>query len=145
MSAPNNLVFIDTNILVYAHDPGEGSKYDTAVAVLKDLWRNGTGVLSTQVLQEFYSVATRKLKPAMPKHEARARVAEYSEWCSMDTNPQLIVSASVLDERHNLHWWDAMILEAAMRSGATTLLSEDMQHGQRFGLLTVRNPFVEGN
>lgn len=145
MSAPTNLVFIDTNILVYAHDPDEGSKYDTAVAVLADLWRNGTGVLSTQVLQEFYSIATRKMKPAMSRQEARARVAEYGEWCSMGTDPQLIVSASILDERHNLQWWDALILEAAMRSGATTLLTEDMQHGQRFGRLTVRNPFAPSN
>ncbi len=145
MNAPTNLVFIDSNILVYAHDPTEGSKYDTAVAILKDLWRNRAGVLSTQVLQEFYSVATRKLKPVMPKREARARVAEYSEWCSIATDPQLIVSASILDEKHELHWWGAMIIEAAMRSGATTLLSEDMQHGQKFGELTVRNPFVEAN
>ena len=145
MSVPSNLVFIDTNILVYAHDAAEGSRHHAAVAVLQDLWLNGTGVLSTQVLQEFYSVATRTMKPAMPKREARERVAEYSEWCTMDTNPQLIVSASILDESHNLHWWDAMILEAAMRSGATTLLSADMRHGQRFGRLTVRNPFVETN
>jgi predicted nucleic acid-binding protein len=143
MSSPAELVFIDSNVLVYAYDPDKGAKHDAAVAILAKLWREGTGVLSTQVLQEFYRVATRKLKPAMPAATARAIVADYSEWCSMNTDPQLIVSASMLDERDKLQWWDAIVLEGAMRSGATTLLSEDMQHGQRFGLLTVRNPFLE--
>jgi predicted nucleic acid-binding protein len=138
-----NLVFIDTNILVYAHDPDEGSKYETAVTVLDDLWRTGNGVLSTQVLQEFYSIVTQKKKHLMPRANARQRIADYSEWCSMDTNPQLLVSASLLQENHKLQWWDALIVEAAMRSGAATLLSEDMQDGRKFGEMTVRNPFKE--
>lgn len=142
-SEPLDLTFIDTNILVYAHDPGEGPKYYTAGAVLEELWRDGTGVLSTQVLQEFYSVVTRKKSKPMPRARARERIAEYSQWCSMDTNPQLLVSASVLEENHKLEWWDALIVEAALRSGATTLLSEDMQHGRRYGRLTIRNPFLE--
>jgi len=137
-----NLIFIDTNVLVYAHDPDEGAKHTTALKILDDLWQTGTGVLSTQVLQEFYSVVTKK-RPGMPKVDARERMADYGEWCSMDTNPQLLVSASLLQENHKLQWWDALIIEAAMRSGAKTLLSEDMQHGRKFGLLTIRNPFVE--
>jgi predicted nucleic acid-binding protein len=72
-----------------------------------------------------------------------AAVAILAKWCSTNTDTQLIVSASMLDERHKLQWWDAIVLEGALRSGATTLLSEDMRHGQRFGLLTVRNPFLE--
>lgn len=137
------LTFIDTNILVYAHDIHEPAKREIARTVLRKLWLTGTGVLSTQVLQEFYSVVTRKRSHPMPKEEARRRIANFSEWCSMDTNPQLLVSASLLDERHHMQWWDALIIEAAMRSGATTLLSEDMQHGRKFGLLTVRNPFID--
>ncbi len=143
MSSPAELVFIDSNILVHAYDTNDRAKHDAAVAILAKLWQEGTGVLSTQVLQEFYKVATRKLKPAMPAATARVIVADYSEWCSMNTDPQLIVSASLLDERHKLQWWDAIVIEGAMRSGATTLLSEDLRHGQRFGLLTVRNPFLE--
>ncbi|HEV2781919.1 MAG TPA: PIN domain-containing protein [Actinophytocola sp.] len=138
-----NLTFVDTNVLVYAHDPDEGPKHETAVAVLKELWRTGTGVLSTQVLQEFYSVVTRKRPKPMAEAEARERVAAYGEWCSMNTDPQLIVSASVIDELHSVEWWDALIIEGAMRSGATTLLSENTRDGRRFGLLTVRNPFGE--
>lgn len=145
MSSLPQRVFVDTNILAYAHAPNEGKKYKIAVAALNELWEERTGALSTQVLQEFYSVATRKLKPQMSRIEARTLVAKYSTWCSVQTDSQLLVSASVLEEKHNLQWWDALIIQAALRSGASTLLSEDMQHGQRFGELTVRNPFVESN
>ena len=137
-----DLTFIDTNILVYAHDVGEGWKHSTAMAIVNELWQRGTGVLSTQVLQEFYSVMTRKRPKPMAKAKARERIANYSQWCSMDTNPQLLVSSSLLEETHCLQWWDALIIEAAMRSGAKTLLSEDMQHGRTFGLLTIQNPFL---
>lgn len=141
MTAASNRTFIDTNILVYAYDRDEGEKHRTAVAILEELWESGTGVLSTQVLQEFYSVATRRKK--MPRELARARVADYSEWCTVSTNPELLVTASLLEERHHLQWWDALVIEAALRSGATTLLSEDLQHGRTFGTLTVRNPFKD--
>lgn len=138
-----NLIFIDTNVLVYAHDRGEGAKHDTAVAVLDKLWRDRTGVLSTQVLQEFYSVVTRKRPRKMSSAKARKRIMAYSEWCAVNTNTELLVSASVLEETHSLQWWDALIVAAALRSGAETLLSEDMQHGRKFEEMTVRNPFVE--
>lgn len=143
MTTIPNLTFIDTNILVYAHDPDEGWKHKIAVAILEKLWLEGTGVLSTQVLQEFYSVVTSKKKQPLASAEARQLMANYDQWCSVQTDTQLLVSASLLHERHQVQWWDALIIEGAMRSGATTLLSEDMQHGQKFGLLTVRNPFIE--
>jgi predicted nucleic acid-binding protein len=137
-----SLCFVDTNILVYAHNKTEEDKYEVAKATLKELWETDRGALSTQVLQEFYSVVTRKLNPAMPHRAARQLIANYSEWCVMNTDPQLLVSASVLCERHQLSWWDSLVIEAALRSGATTLLSEDLQDGQTFGTLTIRNPFV---
>lgn len=141
MSTLAEFVFIDTNILVYAHDEDEGAKRDIAASALRELWENGTGALSTQVLQEFYWVATHKLRPSMPHREARDLVAEYSEWCTINSDPQLLVSASLLAENHSISWWDALIIEAALRSGATTLLSEDMQHDRRIGRLTIENPF----
>jgi predicted nucleic acid-binding protein len=143
MTTVPNLVFIDTNILIYAHYPETGKKFDIATDIVGTLWREGTGVLSTQVLQEFYRATTQKMKPAMPHQQAREVVADYSQWCSVKTDTQLLISASLLHERHNMQWWDALVIEGAMRSGAKTLLSEDMQHGQRFGELTVRNPFSE--
>lgn len=141
MEITADLVFIDTNVLVYAYDEADTVRGPIAEQIITDLWNTDRGMVSTQVLQEFYSVATRKL--GMPHSQARQLIADYSEWCVMNTDPQLLVSASVLCERHQMSWWDSLVIEAALRSGATTLLSEDLQDGQAFGTLTIRNPFVQ--
>jgi predicted nucleic acid-binding protein len=133
--------FIDTNVLVYAHDTDAGDRHTAAKAVLAKLWDNRTGSLSTQVLQEFYAVVTRKFKPPMPRAKARAIVAAYGEWCDIATEPQLIVAASRLEEEHTLSFWDSLIVQAAIHSGAERLVSEDLQHGRRFGTLAIENPF----
>jgi predicted nucleic acid-binding protein len=86
-------------------------------------------------------VATRKFKPAMPRAKARAIVAAYGEWCAVATEPLLIVSASRLEEEHTLSLWDALIVQAAIQAGAERLISEDLQDGRRFGVLTIENPF----
>ena len=134
-------IFVDTNVLVYAHDTDAGDRHASAKALLAQLWEDRSGSLSTQVLQEFYAVVTRKFKPPMPKAKARAIVAAYGEWCAVATEPQLIVSASRLEEEHTLTFWDALIIAAAVQSGAERLVSEDLQSGRRFGALTVENPF----
>ena len=133
------LTFVDTNVLLYAQDRQDDHRRGIAQAVLDELWAAGNGVLSTQVLQEFSNVATRKLQ--LSPETARRIVAEYAEWPVVETTAQLIVSASVLHERHRFSFWDAMVVEAALLSGATTLLSEDLQDGRRIGDLTIRNPF----
>jgi predicted nucleic acid-binding protein len=136
----DGLTFVDTNVLVYAEDGRELARRQVAVSVLRELWASGLGVVSTQVLQEFYNAGTRKLK--MPPAAARRIVAQYAEWPVVETTAQLIVSASILHERHSFSFWDAMVVEAALLSGATTLLSEDLQDGRRLGGLTIRNPFA---
>lgn len=133
--------FIDTNVLVYAHDTDAGDRHTTAKALLAELWDSRSGSLSTQVLQEFYAVVTRKFKPSMPRRQARAIVAAYGEWCDVATEPQLIVAASRLEEEHTLSFWDALIVQAAFRAGAERLVSEDLQDGRRFGELMIENPF----
>ena len=133
------LTFVDTNVLLYAQDRRDDRRRGIPQAVLDGLWAAGNGVLSTQVLQEFSNVATRKLQ--LSPETARRIVAEYAEWPVVETTAQLIVSASVLHERHRFSFWDAMVVEAALLSGATTLLSEDLQDGRRIGDLTIRNPF----
>ena len=139
MGVTDGLTFVDTNVLVYAEDGREPARRAVAVGVLDGLWASGLGVVSTQVLQEFYNAGTRKLK--MPPSAARQIVAQYAEWPVVETTAQLIVSASVLLERNSFSFWDAMVVEAALLSGATTLLSEDLQDGRRIGDLTIRNPF----
>jgi predicted nucleic acid-binding protein len=77
----------------------------------------------------------------MPRARARAIVAAYGEWCAVATEPQLTVSASMLEEEHALAFWDALIVQAAIQTGAERLVSEDLQDGRRFGALTIENPF----
>jgi len=96
-----------------------------ARARLEELWRSRTGVISTQVLQEFYVVVTRKFEPAFSKAKARDVVDAYSGWPTVVIDPSLIVAASLLEERHKLSFWDALIVEAARVAGAATLLTED--------------------
>ncbi len=142
MSSPGSEVcFVDTNVLLYAQDKHDPDKYRVARDLLEDLWTDGVGIVSTQVLQEFYSVATRKLRPPMTPSEARDVVVQYIDWCRIDTDPLLILSASHLAEEHTVNFWDALIVEAALRAGATELVTEDLQDGREFGALRVRNPF----
>jgi predicted nucleic acid-binding protein len=136
-----DLTFVDTNILVYAHDASESGKQPIAEALLRQLWRQGTGVLSTQVLQEFYVVATRKYDPPMSRDLARRLVAHYANWRVIGVDLPLIVSASELEEMHSLSFWDALVVEAARRAGATRLATEDMQDGREFGDLRIHDPF----
>jgi len=98
-------------------------------------------VLSTQVLQELYVVATRKLATPMPRTTARRIVALYAEWPVVQVDVPLILAASDLEERHTLSFWDALVVEAARRAGATRLLTEDLQAGRRIAGVRVENPF----
>ena len=142
MTTPPGRTFTDTNLLVYAHGVGDTDpRARRARSRLAELWRDGTGVASGQVLTEFYAVVTRKLTPPLPARQARGIVASYARWCRVTTDPDLIVAASMLEEQHTLAFWDALIVEAALRSAATTLLSEDLQDGRKFGELVVENPF----
>lgn len=134
--------FVDTNVLVYAHDRTDGVRQPIAAQLLEDLWRARDGVLSTQVLTEFYAVVTRKFDPPLPRREARALVDAYAAWPLVQVDAPLIVAASALEEQHSLSFWDALIVEAARRGGANRLVSEDLQHGRRIAGLVIANPFL---
>lgn len=134
--------FVDTNVLVYAHDLSDRVRQPIAAALVDDLWRTRSGVLSTQVLTEFYAVVTRKFDPPLSRREARALVDAYAAWPVVQVDPPLIIAASALEEQHSLSFWDALIIEAARLAGADRLLSEDLQHGRRIAGLVIENPFA---
>jgi predicted nucleic acid-binding protein len=136
------LTFVDTNVLAYAHDRSEAAKQPVARALLEALWRDRAGVLSTQVLQELYVVATRKFDPPMPRAAARELVVVYASWPVVQVDVPLVLAASELEERHTLSFWDALVVEAARRAGATRLVTEDLQAGRRIGGVAVENPFA---
>jgi predicted nucleic acid-binding protein len=133
--------FVDTNILVYAHDASEAVKQPIARERLERLWADGAGTLSTQILQEFYVVATRKLASPMSPMEAREIVGLYSVWPLVIIDSPLILNASRLEEDHQLSFWDALVLEASRVAGAELLLTEDMQHGRVIEGVRIENPF----
>ena len=140
--ADDPVTFVDTNVLVYAHDRSETRKQPIAQALLDVLWQTRSGVLSTQVLQEFYVVATRKFDPPMRRAAAREIVALYGEWPIVQLDVALILAASKLEERHAFSFWDALVVEAARRCGATRLVTEDLQAGRRIGGVMIENPFA---
>lgn len=133
--------FVDTNVLLYAHDASETEKQPLARALLEELWADRSGVVSTQVLQEFYVVATRKFQPPMPRSEAREIVALYATWSVIQVDVGLILDAAALEERAQLSFWDALIVEAARRAGAVRLVSEDLQAGRQIAGIAIENPF----
>ena len=133
--------FVDTNVLVYAHDASEIEKQPIARAVLEELWADRSGVVSTQVLQEFYVVATRKFEPPMRRAEAREIVTLYATWSVVQIDVGLILDAAALEERAQLSFWDALIVEAARRAGAVRLVSEDLQAGRRIAGIGIEHPF----
>ncbi|MBX7244293.1 MAG: PIN domain-containing protein [Candidatus Sumerlaeaceae bacterium] len=133
-------VFVDTNVLVYAYDADAGPKHEVALELVAKLWQQPALVcLSVQVLQEFYVNAVRKgIKPA----EARAAVEDLLSWKVIGQDSMLLRDGLDLRDRWQISLWDAMIVAAAMRAGATTLLSEDLSEKQDYGGVLVRNPFT---
>jgi predicted nucleic acid-binding protein len=142
MSVMPVLTFVDTNVLLYAHDGKPDDRCKIAKELIRQLWTSGAGVLSTQVLQEFYVNAVKTYKLGMAPAEARRVVATYGRWRIIPTDVELILSATRLSEEDSVSFWDALIIQAALRASATWVVSEDMQDRRRFGSLTVRNPFA---
>lgn len=145
MSAKPALAFIDTNILLYAHDRSAGDKQVKAAQLLTQLWEDRNGVLSPQVLQEFLVNATRKLATPLALAQARDIVRSYGQWVSQDTKVEHILRATELMELTRYSFWDSLILASAEAAGAEVLYSEDLQHGQQVVGLTIANPFTEQN
>jgi predicted nucleic acid-binding protein len=140
-------VFVDTNIFAYARDQRASVKQPIAEAWLASLARRRAGRISTQVLIEYYAVATHPQKLALPETFAQADIRELMTWNPLAPDAALFDAAWRVQDRHGLSWWDALIVAAALLQGCVTLLSEDLQHGLRVdgvaggGFLTVANPF----
>ena len=133
--------FVDTNVLIYAHDLDAQSKYDSARRILRELWNERSGVLSPQVLQEFYVNVTRKIKRPLNKPTARQVVSSYAIWC-VNTTPSDIAVAFRIEGEHRIGFWDALIIASAIKSGATRILSEDLNNGQTIAGIRIESPFV---
>ena len=134
--------FVDTNVLVYAHDLKAGARHDAARTRVEQLWETRSGVVSTQVLQELYAVVTRKTAIPITVSAARQLVKDYLAWECVVNDADAIVAAFDFESRYRISFWDALIVNAANAAGADVLLTEDLSPSQRYGDVVVENPFA---
>lgn len=133
--------FVDTNVLVYAHDLDDRSKHEVARDALRELWNDGTGLVSPQVLQEFYVNVTRKIALPLAKEAARLVVSTYAIWC-VDMTPADVAAAFRIEDEAKIGFWDALVIASAAKAGASRLLSEDLNAGQTIAGVLIENPFA---
>ena len=141
----SGVAFVDTNILIYAHDLEAGVKRERAVAKLRELWNSGSGRLSVQVLHEFYVNATQKLATPMARSTAREVVRTYGVWVRHATTAETVTRASEISDLARISFWDALIVASAEEVGADELLSEDLNGGQVIVGIKVVNPLNTGS
>jgi predicted nucleic acid-binding protein len=134
--------FVDTNILIYAHDSSAGAKHTRARDVIDRLWQTGEGVLSTQILQELCINLRRKVKKPMPLNELRALLQDYLSWDIVVNTPASVLDALDIEAQYKISFWDALVLQAAGASGASTVYSEDLAANQRYGPIQIVNPLA---
>lgn len=132
--------FVDTNILMYAHDKAAGAKHDHAKALVERLWRDRAGVVSTQVLQELGVNLRKKARKPLDTKATREVVADYLTWQVVVNGSASILEVLDLEERYQISFWDALIVHAAQSSGAEILYSEDLSDQQSYGSIKVINP-----
>jgi len=140
MRSTNERSFFDTNVLVYTDDASASAKLEVAIDLLEQAILTSTGVVSTQVLQEYFVTATRKL--AVSPEDVSRKVELIGSLDVVTLDVQTIISAIDLHRLRQLSFWDALIVQAALRGRCTRLFTEDLQHGQRILGLEVVNPFL---
>jgi predicted nucleic acid-binding protein len=134
--------FVDTNILIYAHDRSTGLKHERARQLIEHLWTTGQGVLSTQVLQELCVNLRRKVARPLSVDEIKQLVQDYLSWEIVVNTPASVVQALEIEVRYKTSFWDALVLQAAESCGAAVLYSEDLATGQKYGTVQVTNPLL---
>lgn len=137
----DNKVFVDTNVLIYAYDVSAGAKHTNAARILSELWATGRGVISTQVLQEFFVSVTRKIPKPINDNLAASIVRDLLHWELVVNDGDSILEAASLVSRYRFSFWDCLIVQAALKSGCNILLSEDLSDGQVIESTCIQNPF----
>jgi len=135
-------IFLDTNILIYAHDLDAGQKNIISIDIMRGLWENRLGIISVQVLQEFYVNVTRKIENPLKKSQARGIIESYLAWPVELNDAGTVLAASEIEERHMLSFWDALIVASARNAKAEKILTEDLNHGQEIEGILIENPFA---
>jgi len=136
-------IFFDTNILVYGFDDSNEAKYEVASDCIMRAWQKGFGVISTQVLKEFYVTVTRKIPQKMSLDDAEQVIRDFSLWTVVETNVPLILQAIHIQKRNLLSFWDAMVVAAAKVSRCETMFTEDLSHNTFIDDVQILNPFKQ--
>jgi predicted nucleic acid-binding protein len=136
-------VLIDTNVLVYLYDELNPAKQLQAQLVLRGLAEAGVGAVSTQVLSEFFSAATRRLRPRLSLEIALAELERHARvWNILNVTAPVVIAAGHAVRDHSLSFWDAQLWAVAKLNQFETILSEDFQSGSRLGGVRFVNPFA---
>ena len=135
-------IFVDTNVFVYAKQAREPAKQPLAAQWLERLWSEQTGCTSVQVLNEYYTTLTRKIKPAVPPADAWDDVKNLITWNPQVMDLELLHRGREVEQRYRLSWWDSLIVAGAQLQNCVLLLTEDLQDRSVYGGVTVRNPFT---
>jgi predicted nucleic acid-binding protein len=133
--------FVDTNVLVYAHDASAGFKHGRARGLVASLWQSGSGCLSTQVMQEFYVTVTRKVARPLPAEVGARLVADLAAWRVHAADVTDVLDAIEIHRRYSISYWDALVVQSALRLGCQSIWSEDLNPGQVYAGIRVLNPF----
>jgi predicted nucleic acid-binding protein len=136
-----NRRFVDTDILVYAHDTSAGSKQERARALLGQLWDTRGGCLSVQIMQEFLVNVTRKIPGPLDVAAAKEIIADLSRWYVYVPAADDVLGAIGLHQRTGISFWDAMMVRSAVETGCGVIYSEDLSHGQLYDGARIENPF----
>ena len=134
-------LFVDTNILVYSYDISAGEKHTAAKDVLNELWDTGNGLVSTQVLQEFFVTVTRKISKPMDVAVAKEIVKDLLKRKVVTVSGGLILDAIELQQKYKYSFWDSLIIASGIHGGASTILSEDLSDKQEIKGVVIKNPF----
>jgi predicted nucleic acid-binding protein len=134
-------IFIDTNVIVYAYDVSAGDKHRIASGIMTELWDSELGLISTQVLQEFYVTVTSKIPKALDPGSAGEIISDLLKWDTVVNDGEAILDAINIQSESGLSFWDSMIITAAISGGAALLYSEDLNEGQVIRGVEIRNPF----
>jgi predicted nucleic acid-binding protein len=135
--------FVDSNVLVYSFDLRSDEKSKKARELLDELWKEKVGCVSLQVLQEFFVSVTTKLPAPLSSPEAARKVSHFAEWTLHQPDKNDLQAAVDLHQLLRISFWDAMIVQSARRLGCRILWTEDLNHGQVYAGVAVRNPFLD--
>jgi predicted nucleic acid-binding protein len=140
LGSKTSRTFLDTNVLVYSDDPRDPTKQAKALDLITDHLRQRTGVVSLQVLQEYFVSATGKL--GLDAELAKQRIEVFAKLHVAEPTVNDILAAIDIHRLHRFSYWDALVLRMAKQTGCRVLLSEDMQHGREFEGVKIVNPFL---